>query len=141
MARKPPAYSAFTRAMGSLGCTTGVRWVGNLCPEFVKSQCQEQFDSRMLETNKKGRVEDVRTHKLTRARTTEEVHMKLVRFEDINGRETFVNPDRVNHVSDYGSGTTEINFGDKEASVFVAVEVSAVASTLLKATTPMSESQ
>jgi hypothetical protein len=95
----------------------------------------------MLETNKKGRVEDVRTHKLTRARTTEEVHMKLVRFEDINGRETFVNPDRVNHVSDYGSGTTEINFGDKEASVFVAVEVSAVASTLLKATTPMSESQ
>jgi hypothetical protein len=72
----------------------------------------------------------------TAARTTEEVHMKLVRFEDINGRETFVNPDRVNHVSDYGSGTTEINFGDKEASVFVAMEVSAVASTLLKAVTP-----
>ena len=62
--------------------------------------------------------------------------MKLVRFEDINGRETFINPDRVNHVSDYGSGTTEINFGDKEASVFVALEVSAVASTLLKAATP-----
>jgi hypothetical protein len=62
--------------------------------------------------------------------------MKLVRFEDINGRETFVNPDRVNHVSDYGSGTTEINFGDKEASVFVAMEVSAVASTLLKAAIP-----
>jgi hypothetical protein len=62
--------------------------------------------------------------------------MKLVRFEDINGRETFVNPDRVHHVSDYGSGTTEINFGDKEASVFVAVEVSTVASTLLKAATP-----
>jgi hypothetical protein len=72
----------------------------------------------------------------TRTRATEEVHMKLVRFEDINGRETFVNPDRVNHVSDYGSGTTEINFGDKEASVFVALEVSAVASTLLKAATP-----
>jgi hypothetical protein len=72
----------------------------------------------------------------TRARATEEVHMKLVRFEDINGRETFVNPDRVNHVSDFGSGTTEINFGDKEASVFVALEVSAVASTLLKAATP-----
>jgi hypothetical protein len=67
---------------------------------------------------------------------TEEAHMKLVRFEDINGRETFVNPDRVNHVSDFGSGTTEINFGDKEASVFVAMEVSAVTSTLLKATTP-----
>lgn len=58
--------------------------------------------------------------------------MKLVRFEDINGRETFINPDRVNHVSDYSSGTTEINFGDKQASVFVAAEVSAVASTLLK---------
>ena len=58
--------------------------------------------------------------------------MKLVRFEDINGRETFVNPDRVNHISDYGSGTTEINFGDKEASVMVAVEVSAVAAVLLK---------
>jgi hypothetical protein len=39
--------------------------------------------------------------------------MRLVRFEDINGRETFVNADRVNHVSDFGSGTTEINFGDK----------------------------
>jgi len=59
--------------------------------------------------------------------------MKLVRFEDINGRETFVNADRVNHVSDYGSGTTEINFGDKEATVLVAMEVSKVASTLLKA--------
>jgi hypothetical protein len=58
--------------------------------------------------------------------------MKLVRFEDINGRETFVNADRVNHVSDYGSGTTEINFGDKEASVMVALEVAAVAATLLK---------
>jgi hypothetical protein len=66
----------------------------------------------------------------------EETHMKLVRFEDINGRETFVNPDRVNHVSDYGSATTEINFGDKQASVFVAMEVSAVASTLLKAAIP-----
>ena len=69
------------------------------------------------------------------SRKTEEAHMRLVRFEDINGRETFVNPDRVNHVSDYGSGTTEINFGDKQASVFVATEVSAVASTLLKAVT------
>ena len=59
--------------------------------------------------------------------------MKLVRFEDINGRETFVNPDRINHVSDYGSGTTEINFGDKQASVFVALDVTAVAATLLKA--------
>ncbi|GEM_PF-1575411 len=59
--------------------------------------------------------------------------MKLVRFEDINGRETFVNPDRINHVSDYGSGTTEINFGDKQASVFVALDVTVVASTLLKA--------
>jgi hypothetical protein len=63
--------------------------------------------------------------------------MKLVRFEDINGRETFVNPYRVNHVSDYGSGTAEINFGDKQASVFVTMEVTSVASTLLKATTPM----
>jgi len=58
--------------------------------------------------------------------------MNLVRFEDINGRETFVNPDRINHISDYGSGTTEINFGDKQASVFVALDVTAVASTLLK---------
>jgi hypothetical protein len=67
--------------------------------------------------------------------STEEAYMKLVRFEDINGRETFVNPDRVNHVSDYGSGTTEINFGDKQASVFVAMDIAAVASTLLKAAT------
>jgi len=62
--------------------------------------------------------------------------MKLVRFEDINGRETFVNPDRVNHVSDYGSGTTEISFGDEESSVFVAMEVSAVAAALLQAAKP-----
>jgi hypothetical protein len=63
----------------------------------------------------------------------EEANVKLVRFEDINGRETFVNADRVNHVSDYGSGTTEINFGDEQATVYVAVEVSKVASALLKA--------
>jgi hypothetical protein len=68
-----------------------------------------------------------------RAAAPERSHMKLVRFEDINGRETFVNADRVNHISDYGSGTTEINFGDKESTVYVPVEVSAVASTLLKA--------
>jgi hypothetical protein len=60
-------------------------------------------------------------------------HVKLVRFEDVSGRETFVNADRVNHVSDFGSGTTEINFGTKEANVYVTMEVSAVASTLLKA--------
>ncbi len=66
-------------------------------------------------------------------RATEDAQMKLVRFEDINGRETFVNPDRINHISDYGSGTTEINFGDKQASVFVALDVTAVASALLKA--------
>ncbi len=59
--------------------------------------------------------------------------MKLVRFEDTTGRETFVNVDRVNFVSDYGSGTTEINFGVKDANVYVALEVSAVASMLLKA--------
>jgi len=62
--------------------------------------------------------------------------MKLVRFGDINGRETFVNADRVNFVSDYGSGTTEINFGEKDATVNVAMEVSAVASTLLKEAKP-----
>jgi hypothetical protein len=62
--------------------------------------------------------------------------MKLVRFEDINGKETFVNADRVNFVSDYGSGTTEINFGGEQATVCVAMEVSKVASTLLKATKP-----
>jgi hypothetical protein len=82
---------------------------------------------RDLETDKKD-VED------TRAQVRRE-HMKLVRFEDVNGRETFVNPERVNHISDYGSGTTEINFGDKQASVFVSKEVSAVATTLLKAAT------
>jgi hypothetical protein len=70
---------------------------------------------------------------MTRSVATEEDPMRLVRFEDINGRETFVNPDRVNHVSDFGSGTTEINFGDKETTVYVTMEVSAVASTLLKA--------
>jgi hypothetical protein len=62
-----------------------------------------------------------------------EDRMRMVRFEDINGRETFVNADRVNFVSDYGSETTEINFGGKQATVYVAMEVSAVTSTLLKA--------
>ena len=62
--------------------------------------------------------------------------MKLVRFEDINGRETFINAERVNHVSDYGSGTTEINFGDEQATVYVAMEVSKVAASLLKAGKP-----
>jgi hypothetical protein len=62
--------------------------------------------------------------------------VKLIRFEDINGRETFVNADRVNHVSDYGIGTTEINFGGDQGTVYVAMDVSKVASTLLKAGTP-----
>jgi len=59
--------------------------------------------------------------------------MKLVKFEDVNGKETFVNLDRVNFISDYGSGTSEINFGNQDATVYVAMEVSKVASTLLKA--------
>jgi len=58
--------------------------------------------------------------------------MKLVRFEDVSGKETFVNADRVNFISDYGSGTTELNFGDKQATVYVTMDVSAVASALLK---------
>jgi len=61
--------------------------------------------------------------------------MRLVRFEDIQGRETFVNVDRVNFISDYGSGKTEINCGAKEATVYVEMEVSAVAKELLKPTT------
>ena len=61
--------------------------------------------------------------------------MKLVRFEDINAGKRSSTRTASTTVSDYGSGTTEINFGDKEASVFVATEVSAVASTLLKAAT------
>jgi hypothetical protein len=90
-----------------------------------------------------GLLGDLRRHNhkivATAPRDSEQVAMleegavKLVRFEDMNGRETFVNVDRVNHISDFGSGTAEINFGSKEASVFVAMEVSAVASTLLKA--------
>jgi hypothetical protein len=60
--------------------------------------------------------------------------MKLVRFEDFQGRETFVNAERINFISDYGSGKTELNFGLKEATVYVEMEVSAVAKALLKAT-------
>jgi len=71
--------------------------------------------------------------KMTGAPATEEYHMKLVKFEDVNGKETFVNLDRVNFISDYGSGTSEINFGNQDATVYVAMEVSKVASTLLKA--------
>lgn len=84
-----------------------------------------------MDTDKNCRIS--KREWMTRAAATEEDHMRLVRFEDINGRETFVNADRVNHISDYGSGTTEINLGGKEATVYVAMDVSAVASTLLKA--------
>jgi len=61
--------------------------------------------------------------------------MKLIRFEDIHGKETFINADRLNFICDYQSGTTELNFGSKDAVVYVEMEVSAVAKTLLKATT------
>jgi hypothetical protein len=47
-----------------------------------------------------------------------------------------VNADRVNFVSDYGGRTTEINFGENDATVCVAMEVPAVASTLLKEVKP-----
>ena len=47
-----------------------------------------------------------------------------------------VNADRVNFVGDYGSRTTEINFGEKDATVCVAMEVPAGASTLLKEVEP-----
>jgi len=60
--------------------------------------------------------------------------MRLIRFEDINGNETFINPDRLNFISDFGSGKTELNFGGKEALVYVEMEVGAVAKTLLKVT-------
>jgi len=59
--------------------------------------------------------------------------MKLVRFEDIHGNETFVNAERVNFISDFGSGKTELNFGGKEATVYVEMSVAAVAKALLKA--------
>lgn len=61
--------------------------------------------------------------------------MKLVRFEDIHGNETFINPDRLNFISDFGSEKTELNFGGKEAVVYVEMAVANVAKTLLKATT------
>lgn len=61
--------------------------------------------------------------------------MRLIRFEDIHGNETFVNADRINFISDFGSGKTELNFGGKEAVVYVEMSVAAVAKTLLKTTT------
>lgn len=61
--------------------------------------------------------------------------MKLVKFEDVHGKETFINAERLNFIADYGSGTSELNFGGEESTVYVAMEVSAVAITLLKATT------
>ena len=61
--------------------------------------------------------------------------MKLVKFEDVHGKETFINAERLNFIADYGSGTSELNFGGDESTVYVAMEVSAVAKTLVKATT------
>jgi len=63
--------------------------------------------------------------------------MRLIRFEDIHGNETFINPDRLNFISDFGSGKTELNFGGKEAIVYVEMEVAAVAKALLKVSTDM----
>lgn len=60
--------------------------------------------------------------------------MKLVKFEDVHGKETFINADRLNFIADYGSGTSELNFGGEESTVYVAMEVSVVAKTLVKAT-------
>lgn len=59
--------------------------------------------------------------------------MRLARFEDSFGRETYVNVDRVNYILKYGAGMTQISFGEKEEVLFVKMDVSAVASALANA--------
>jgi hypothetical protein len=53
--------------------------------------------------------------------------MKLVRFEDEYGMETYVNPDQVTHIRALGESTT-IHFSNDKHAMTVKMPASAVAS-------------
>ncbi len=58
--------------------------------------------------------------------------MKLVRFEDEYGMETYVNPDQVTHIRALGESTV-IHFGSDKHTVTLKMSPSAVASALSSA--------
>ena len=61
--------------------------------------------------------------------------MKLIRFEDEYGMETYVNPDQVTHIRAMGESAV-IHFGSDKHTVTVKMSPSAVASALADAGKP-----
>lgn len=64
-----------------------------------------------------------------------EDYVKLVRFEDEYGMETYVNADQVTHIRAMGESTV-IHFGSDKHTVTVKMPASAVASALAGADKP-----
>jgi hypothetical protein len=64
--------------------------------------------------------------------------MKLVRFEDEYGTETYINPDEVTHIRAVGQSSV-IHFGSDKHTVTLKMPASAVASQLTSAGTPNEE--
>jgi hypothetical protein len=69
---------------------------------------------------------------------TWEDDVKLARFEDEYGMETYVNPDQVTHIRAIGESTV-IHFGSDKHTVTVKMAASAVASQLVDAGTSSEE--
>lgn len=61
--------------------------------------------------------------------------MKLVRFEDEYGMETYINPDQVTHIRAHGQSSV-IHFGSDKHTVTLKMPASAVASQLTDAENP-----
>lgn len=72
-------------------------------------------------------MEAMRSSGSQKKRRTREEHMKLVRFEDEYGMETYVNPDQVTHIRAHGESTT-IHFSSDKHMMTVKMAASAVAS-------------
>ena len=64
--------------------------------------------------------------------------MKLVRFEDEYGMETFINADQVTHIRSIGESAV-IHFGSDKHTVTLKMRASTVASQLADAGTPREE--
>ena len=59
--------------------------------------------------------------------------MRLLKLEDMYGKETYINADRVNYIGQHGLGVTVIHFGASDETVSVKMEPAVVASMLLNA--------
>lgn len=65
--------------------------------------------------------------------------MKLVRFEDEYGMETYINPDQVTHIRAHGQSSV-IHFGSDKHTVTMKLSASAVAAQLASTGTASEES-